>query len=527
MDPNPKSFPVVSYVLSRLHLGSGSRKNPPEADIDIEQPSPREDDGGREQQQFELVERMPRLKQPELLASMAQAISDVAGTRSILRNLGDRPDHEAVDAARARIAEIDAALAADLVALGDAAAGDLETEYRGKAEREKFAYRAVIQLEEMHAAYEELLREAEERLVKIYDSAEAEEPPPPAVAELQFGGGVSEEAKDGGEQTDEEVVRILQEASERCVERVNLSGRGLRFIPEAFGRLRGLLILNLSNNQLEVVPDSIAGLENLQELRLSSNLLTSLPDSIGLLVNLKILVVSGNKLKFLPDSISRCRSLVELDASFNELTYLPTNIGHELVDLQGLSIGLNKIRSLPSSVCEMISLRRLDARFNELRGLPHAIGSLTNLETLDLSNNFSDLTALPETIGDLVGLRELDLSNNQIHALPDAFGRLENLSKLNLEGNPLVLPPVEVVNQGVEAVKEFMSRRWLEILLEEEQRATVEAAPPQSPQAAGGGWLSRSASLLNSLVSGVSGSVTGYLAGADRSPRDPFLDQQL
>lgn len=195
--------------------------------------------------------------------------------------------------------------------------------------------------------------------------------------------------------------------------------------------------------------------------------------------------------------------------------------------MQRLSVGLNKIRSLPSSVCEMRSLRHLDARFNELRGLPHAIGSLTNLETLDLSNNFSDLTALPETIGDLVGLRELDLSNNQIHALPDAFGRLENLAKLNLEGNPLVLPPVEVANQGVDAVKEFMSRRWLEILLEEEQRAAVEAAPPQSPQAGGVGWLSRSASLLNSLVSGVSGSVAGYLAGADRSPRDPVLDQQL
>lgn len=196
---------------------------------------------------------MPRLKQPELLASMAQAISDVAGTRSVLRSLGDRPDHEAVDAARARMAEIDAALAADLAALGDAAAGDLEAEYRGKAEREKFTYRAVVQLEEMHAAYEELLREAEERLVKIYDSAEAEEPAPTAaVAELQSGGAVSEEVKDGGEQTDEEVVRILQEASGRCVETVNLSGRGLRFIPEAFGRLRGLLILNLSNNQLEV-----------------------------------------------------------------------------------------------------------------------------------------------------------------------------------------------------------------------------------------------------------------------------------
>jgi Leucine-rich repeat (LRR) protein len=108
----------------------------------------------------------------------------------------------------------------------------------------------------------------------------------------------------------------------------------------------------------------------------------------------------------------------------------------------------------------MTSLYLLDAHFNELCGLPSAFGKLSSLEILNLSSNFSDLKELPSSFGDLLNLRELDLSNNQIHALPDTFGRLDKLEKLNLEQNPLAMPPEAIVNNGVDAVKEYMSKRW-------------------------------------------------------------------
>lgn len=146
--------------------------------------------------------------------------------------------------------------------------------------------------------------------------------------------------------------------------------------------------------------------------------------------------------------------------SFNNLTYLPTNIGYELSNLEVLSIQYNKIRSLPTSIGEMRSLRHLDAHFNELHGLPPLIGKLKNLETLNLSSNFTDLAELPHTIGDLTELRELDLSCNQIHSLPLSFARLNKLMKLNLDQNPLVFPPMEVVSEGVEAIRLFMVKRW-------------------------------------------------------------------
>ncbi|THG23464.1 hypothetical protein TEA_020369 [Camellia sinensis var. sinensis] len=530
MDPNPNTFPILSYVMSKLP--SIGPKHAAAMEFDIEQPpqAPPSSDGANSKEPlFDLADRMPRLTDPKVIASMRSAVSEVAQARSILKTLGDRPDHETVDTAKAKLVEIESRLSkqlgeimlssrptdVDRLEWRSLLAGK-EKDCRDAAEKERQVYKSVILLDQMHEAYGKLLNDSEAKLVKIYESAVA-------------GRDMEEEEGEVVEEVNEEVVGILQEASGKEIGRIDLSGRRLRLLPEAFGRLRGLVVLNLSSNQLEsyealvrvqilvrirygyvntairsgmdtpsnldqfenqplsmkmaklrlnrlteqpgdgpkelarlgqgkqAIPDSIGGLENLEELNLASNLLDSLPDSIGLLLNLKILNVSGNKLFALPDSICHCRSLVELDVSFNKLAYLPTNIGYELVNLRRLSVQLNKIRSLPTSIGEMRSLCVLDVHFNELRVLPLAIGRLTNLEILNLSSNFTDLTELPETIGDLTNLKELDLSNNQIQALPDTFGRLDNLTKLNLESNPLVIPPKEVVNLGVEAVKVFMA----------------------------------------------------------------------
>ncbi|KAL0336090.1 UNVERIFIED_CONTAM: Plant intracellular Ras-group-related LRR protein 1 [Sesamum radiatum] len=353
------------------------------------------------------------------------------------------------------------------------------------------------------------------------------------------------EEKEDDDDVDKEVVRILRDAldKDKVVERVDLSGRQLRFLPEPFGKIHGLVVLNLSHNQLEsskfkhwpvvinlkthldvilfqVIPDSISGLQKLEELNLSSNFLETLPDSIGLLVNLKILDVSGNKLKKLPESIAGCRSLLELDVSFNNLMFLPTNIGYGLVNLQKLSIHLNKLRAFPNSICEMKSLRNLDAHFNAIHSLPHAIGRLTNLEVLNVSSNFSDLTEVPETIGDLVNLRELDLSNNQIRVLPETIYQLQNLTKLNVDQNPLVIPPIEIVNKGVETIKEYMMKRRLDMLESEQQQDSVE-----ENREAETGWMAWGTSVLHNVYSGVSHTVAGYVE--KNAPKDPFLDQQL
>jgi hypothetical protein len=115
-----------------------------------------------------------------------------------------------------------------------------EKQCREEAEKEKQIWKSLIQLDEMHEAYEKLLKDAEKRLVRMYDSAED--------GDIGGGGGDG----DVGGEASEEVVGILQEADGKGIERIDLSDRNLKNLPEAFGRIPGLLVLNVSANQLSV-----------------------------------------------------------------------------------------------------------------------------------------------------------------------------------------------------------------------------------------------------------------------------------
>ena len=93
--------------------------------------------------------------------------------------------------------------------------------------------------------------------------------------------------------------------------------------------------------------------------------------------------------------------------------------------------GLNKT---PSYVFEMTNLTTLDLSNNSLDGaLQSQIGQLQNLRTLDLSNN--KFTGVPAEIGQLKKLEVLDLSNNLLTGLPNELGNLSNLKLLDLTGN--------------------------------------------------------------------------------------------
>ncbi|VVA91165.1 unnamed protein product [Arabis nemorensis] len=464
MDHDLEIFPLLSYVL---HHSDPASHAPPSLAI-----------------QQSLANRYPLLTNPHVISSLIDSIpSNITQTLFVFGSLGPRPDSLSVSSARTKIAQI----------------REMDSFPPEDTAKEEQIYATVVRLEEVHDGYEKQLRDLEEELSEVYASAV--------------------ESLNGGDEVNEEVLSVIKEGEDGgIVERINLSDRQLKLIPEALGRMVGLVSLNLSRNDLKFVPDSISGLEKLKELDLSSNLLRSLPDSIGLLLDLRILNMAGNKLTSLPESIAQCRSLVELDASFNNLTQLPANFGYGLLNLERLSIQLNKIRFFPNSICEMRSLRYLDAHMNEIHGLPIAIGRLTSLEVLNLSSNFSDLTELPDTISDLTNLRELDLSNNQIRVLPDSFFRLEKLEKLNLDQNPLELPPQEIVSQSAKAILEFMMKRWEEIVEEERVRIMIEA---EQRQGGATGWFTWGSSIVTNLISGVSPS--GEVKNHERS----YLDKQL
>jgi internalin A len=263
---------------------------------------------------------------------------------------------------------------------------------------------------------------------------------------------------------------------------LDLSYNGLTTVPDSIGKLQNLTSLDLSYNELTTIPDSITQLQNLTSLGLSYNGLTTVPDSIGKLQNLTSLDLSVNRLTTIPDSVDKLQNLTSLSLSYNRLTTIPDSIT-QLQNLTSLNLSNNGLTTVPDSITQLQNLTSLDLSYNELTTIPDSVTQLQNLTSLDLGRN--ELTTVPDSITQLQNLTSLLLGENKFAAVPEVIYQLsaleglsfanydpqkegnqikeisseilqlENLRVLELDGNPIQFPPPEVVDQGVEAIRNY------------------------------------------------------------------------
>ncbi len=236
---------------------------------------------------------------------------------------------------------------------------------------------------------------------------------------------------------------------------LDLSGNSLSEIPDSITRLTNLQSLDLSRNSLSEIPDSITRLTNLQSLDLKNNSISEICDSIARLTNLQSLDLSGNSIIYIYYLIARLTNLQSLDLSYNSLSAIPDSITR-LTNLQSLDLSYNSLSAIPDSITRLTNLQSLDLSYNSLSAIPDSITRLTNLQSLDLSYN--SLSAIPDSITRLTNLQSLDLIGTHLSAIPDLITRLTKLSYLNLDKNPITEPPLEVVKEGIEAIRQYFKQ---------------------------------------------------------------------
>ena len=234
---------------------------------------------------------------------------------------------------------------------------------------------------------------------------------------------------------------------------LNLSDNYIDDLPETFNELNYLKILNLSLNFFSRVPQSILDLD-LVVLDLSNNRITEIEG----LAKLKKLTLRNNPITFIDVNNGALHALQYLDVS-GDLTQDPISPGFELLLLRH-SIYLTPPKSkLPyervkaKSTCEfdlskgvfhLPNLTVLDLSNLKLKEIPFEIRNLRKLKKLFLNGN--NLTALTPAIGCLTDLSELNLSNNSLRKLPGSFANLK-LTSLYLGFNAeFITPPDRRVN---------------------------------------------------------------------------------
>jgi small GTP-binding protein len=163
--------------------------------------------------------------------------------------------------------------------------------------------------------------------------------------------------------------------------------------------------------------------------------------------HLKVLSIRSNQISDI-SLLSKLNNLVSLKLDNNNISDI--SCLKELNKLEILKISSNKISDI-QSLGELTFLKELDLSFNKINQID-VLENLVRLESLNLSNNkVSDINYL----SDLIELKYLNLNTNYISKVPfgvanldmeiNVWDRKNNFEGLNLYKNPLVSPPIEVL----------------------------------------------------------------------------------
>ena len=109
---------------------------------------------------------------------------------------------------------------------------------------------------------------------------------------------------------------------------------------------------------------------------------------------------------------------------------------------------------------------RLDLSHLLLERIPPEVFKLKWLERIDLSNNL--ISEIPKNFSLLNQLKQIDLRNNEIKVVPKFIFQNTNIQSikfnsenywldntLSLDNNPIESPPIEILNQGIRAVRNY------------------------------------------------------------------------
>ncbi|NJR23767.1 MAG: GTP-binding protein [Richelia sp. CSU_2_1] len=218
----------------------------------------------------------------------------------------------------------------------------------------------------------------------------------------------------------------------------------LTSLPEELRTLKNLRSINLSCNPFGKIPELLLEMKQLESLNLTSIGLTEIPDAINKLPNLTKLDISFNQieniLEVLPklcEILGHLSNLTEIHLVGNQIAEIPDAIG-KLSNLIYLDLFSNQITEIPEALTQMSSLMWLKLRGNQITHIPDAIAQLSNIECLDLG--FNQITHIPEAIWQL-NLTLLDLGGNQITQISDVIVQQPNLTHLYLWENQITQIP--------------------------------------------------------------------------------------
>ncbi|WP_420130542.1 COR domain-containing protein [Longimicrobium sp.] len=316
--------------------------------------------------------------------------------------------------------------------------------------------------------------------------------------------------------TQENARKLIQQARAENSKKLSLVSAALDEIPDEVFDLEQLEELNLFNNNIREVPDRIRDLVHLKRLSLIRNPIRKVPDIPGLGLDWSTYVrrndfspqhveeiwieINENGNVESPNGLIRWRDLRHLPnlrwlyigkiaITQNQRSPAPSRHLRDLINdiavlgnldtlvffgvhldvipygiralkrLHTLEVVAAGVREIPDWIDELSELQKLDVSMNLLIDIPGSLANLNRLKVLDLSEN--SFARIPEAVFGLSQLEQLDLqvgwttTDGDIKQIPAEILELPNLTRLEVGGQPIEVPPLEVVDKGIEAIRNY------------------------------------------------------------------------
>lgn len=267
----------------------------------------------------------------------------------------------------------------------------------------------------------------------------------------------------------------------KWVKKISISGKFGKF-PIELVSMENLTYLSLGDLTLEELPYELNNWHNLTYLNLGT--CSKISRMVGLPPNLSYLFLPGDSFNKFPSKIFDCillrkivlhrfnfaefpvklfqlPNLISLFLGDNSLKDLPNEI--KKLDLDELWLDNNLFTSFPKVICEIPTLTSINLTGNQIKSIPAVIKKLSNLDILDLTSN--NLKTFPKSVLKCTSLTQLNLGNqhwretptqNSIKEIPKEILGLENLTTLNLRKLPIENIPQEIINDGLDAIKNYI-----------------------------------------------------------------------
>jgi internalin A len=277
---------------------------------------------------------------------------------------------------------------------------------------------------------------------------------------------------------DIETIRLIEENLSIKLEKISeIYWKSRGYTLNQKGKIIGIGLNYFKIKNPERIILALKKLENLIALDLSSNQISDI-SQLKELTGLKILYLSYNQISDI-SKLKELKRLAVLDLSYNQIDDISAL--KELTSLKTLYLSYNQIKDITplnklknlnelylkdNQISDISSLKDLK-RINELYLNDNQISDisslkkLTNLTTLFLNNNqINDLSALKE----LRNLYCMDLRRNPIKNLPTWIMDFDLdiqwkdglfLGCISFFDNPLNYPPIEIMKQGQDAIRNY------------------------------------------------------------------------